>query len=98
MVKYWSLFPLLLLSACVSERVIVETKEVKVPSLYCPAPPEVPKPTLAVQTIGRDDDIGTVSVKYAATVRALRDYAKQLEQVVDLYRKKDGKIRTTKED
>lgn len=98
MVRWWFLFPVLLLSACATERVIVETKEVKVPALYCPAPPEVQKPQLAVQTIGPDDDIGTVAVKYAATVRALSDYAKQLERVVDLYRKKDGKIRVTKDD
>jgi len=87
MVKFASIILVsTLLSACSSTVPKVETQIVSVPTLYCPPPPEDHRPSLPINTIGKDDDIGTAAVKYKATVRALLDYAERQEKIIEMYK------------
>lgn len=66
-----------------------EPIEVKVPVSDCPIPKEVLRPALPIDNLktGDEADPGKVAIAYAATVKALLGYAKELEQILDGYRK-----------
>lgn len=66
-----------------------EPIEVKVPVSDCPTPKEVLRPALPIDNLkaGDEADPGKVAVAYAATVKALLGYARELEQILDGYRK-----------
>jgi hypothetical protein len=64
----------------------VETKVVQVPVLFCPAPPDNPRPRIWTDLIGQDEDIGNAVVKYKATIRALLDYSSRQEEIIKMYR------------
>lgn len=65
----------------------IEVKEVYKPVFYCPAPPVVKKPQLALNTIKDSDSAGDVVVKYKASIRALIDYSESLELIIENYSK-----------
>jgi hypothetical protein len=74
----------ILITGCTSVPV-VQTKLVNTPTLFCPAPPENPRPTLWTDHIGQDEDLGNAVVKYKATIRALLDYAERQERIIQMY-------------
>ena len=65
----------------------VEIQEVKVPFLYCPAPPRVSRPILVIDTLTPADraDPGKVAQAYKASFIQLRGYAVNLEQILAQY-------------
>ena len=85
--KYLILLPLFL-TACSQQPVKIETKIVEVPKLYCPEPPLIEKPNLAINTISESDDIGDIAVKYKASIKALQLYSQSLERALKLYEHK----------
>lgn len=86
MVKTTILIVSLTLTGCATQVPKVETKEVMVPSLFCPAPPENSRPSLPIDTISSQDDIGTVAMKYKASLRALIDYSERQEDIIQMYK------------
>lgn len=84
MVKITGILLLLVLCGCTSTPKI-EIKEVYKPILYCPAPPSIKKPLLALNTIKDSDSAGDVVVKYKASIRALIDYSESLELIIENY-------------
>jgi hypothetical protein len=76
---------LLILTGCTHE--VVRIQKENVPVLYCPKPPVINRPNLAIDTITDKDTDGDVVVKYEATIKALQDYSKNLETIVDSYNK-----------
>jgi hypothetical protein len=75
-----------LLVGCATTTPEIQIKEVMVPQLYCPVPPEISKPDLPINTITETDDIGDVVIKYKATVKALIDYSESLESIILTYK------------
>ena len=79
----------LLLTGCVKQDVVkeVEIQEVKVPFLYCPAPPRVSRPVLIINTLSPADltDPGKVAQAYKASFIQIRGYAENLEQILQQY-------------
>lgn len=61
---------------------------VAVPLIYSPAPPVISRPDLPHLTMSQPDQKvdGKVVQAYAASVEALLDYSKQLEQIVANYK------------
>lgn len=64
----------------------VEVKTVMVPTLFCPAPPENPRPNLPIYTISKGDDIGELVIKYKATIRSLQDFSNRQESIIRMYK------------
>ena len=83
------LLPFLLLLAGCPGNTRTEVVEVKVPVSDCPIPKEVLRPTLPIDSLTTEDaaDPGKVAVAYKATIKALIEYAKELEQILNGYRK-----------
>ena len=68
-------------------KVTTSTIEVKVPLLYCPAPPVIIRPVLPIHTMTpeqRSDD-GEVAKHYKATIRTLIDHTKNHETALKEY-------------
>lgn len=61
------------------------TQEVKVGILYCPAPPDVRRPTLPIETMPESSPDGEVVKNYKATIAALQGYVKELEAIIEKY-------------
>lgn len=78
---------IIILVGCGSNPVKTETEvqRVEVPILYCPAPEDVQRPQLAIETITEDDTDGEIAKKYKATIKQLQSYSKQLEAQLDEY-------------
>lgn len=82
-----------LLAGCtvLPQRVKTETVTVKVPVLYCPAPPKdvLVRPKLPINDIqpGDESDPGKVAQNYKATVKTLQNYSFILEKTVKQYQK-----------
>lgn len=80
---------ILLLVGCTNQpiRVKTETQQVKVPILYCPAPPIIEKPLLPIHQMNEQqkNNQGEVAKHYAATIKMLFGYIKQLELALQLY-------------
>ena len=71
----------LLLIGCDPQRVKTEAIEVKVPILYCPAPPVIDRPILSIHSM-TDEQLkndGEVAKHWKATAIDLMGYAKELE-------------------
>ena len=70
-----------LLVGCGPDRVKTETIEVKVPILYCPAPPVIERPNLSIHTMTAEQlkNDGEVAKHWKATAIDLMGYAKELE-------------------
>lgn len=66
-----------------------EVQQVYVPLLYCPAPPDILRPTLAIHSLSEEDagDPGKVAMHYKATVKQLEGYVTELEAIVKQYDK-----------
>lgn len=66
-----------------------EVQQVYVPLLYCPAPPAIERPALAIHNLTDDDadDPGKVVMHYKATVKQLEGYVTELEAIVKQYDK-----------
>lgn len=62
--------------------------EVRVPVLYCPAPPAVARPELLVPSLTPEDikDPGKVVQYYATDLIQVQGYAEILEQIIEAYR------------
>jgi hypothetical protein len=62
--------------------------EIRVPVLYCPAPPATARPELMVPTLTPEDikDPGKVVQYYATDLIQVQGYAEILEQIVEAYR------------
>lgn len=78
----------LLLSACGGNPVKdVDVQQVKVPFLYCPAPPRVQRPVLVIDQLSPADqtDPGKVAQAYKASFIQLRGYVENLEQILRQY-------------
>lgn len=73
--------------ACMDDTIRINTDviEQKVDILYCPAPPEIPRPVLPIHTMTAEEEKsdGAVVQYYKATVNALIGYSKLLEKVID---------------
>ena len=65
----------------------IEVQEVKVPFLYCPAPPRVQRPVLVIESLSPADraDPGKVAQAYKASFIQLRGYTENLEQILKQY-------------
>lgn len=83
------LLPFLLILTGCPGNVKTEVVEVKIPVSSCPAPKEVLRPTLPIDSLSTTDaaDPGKVAQAYKATVRALIGYAQELEQILEGYKK-----------
>lgn len=83
-----------LFTGCASPepRIKTETQEVKVPLLYCPAPPEYHRPALPIDSINKDDYKSkqayqnAVVKAYRASIEVLIGYAKKLEKGLNQYK------------
>ena len=65
----------------------IEIQEVKVPFLYCPAPPRVERPSLIINTLSPSDltDPGKVAQAYKASFIQIRGYTQNLEEILEQY-------------
>ena len=83
------LIAVLFLLGCTNQpvRIKTEIQEVKVPILYCPAPPNIEKPLLPIHqmTTQQKNNQAEVAKHYAATIKVLFGYIKQLELALQLY-------------
>ena len=80
---------LVLLSGCswFGGGIRTETQIVERPILYCPAPNYQPLPNvLPIDLITDQTSDGEVVVRYKATVKFLKDHAKQLELILEQYK------------
>lgn len=70
-----------------SQKVVTETIEVKVPLLYCPAPPKIVKPELPILQMTDEQAAidGEIAKHYKATIRVLIQYAKDQKMALDEY-------------
>lgn len=77
----------LLLTGCAFDQQVVY-KNVEVPVLYCPMPPDIVRPELPIGDLKPEDekDPGLVGQKYKATVKMLEDHIKQLEEILQKYK------------
>ncbi len=90
MVKIFAIIGLaLMLGACGpgTIKLRTEVQQVYVPLLYCPAPPDILRPTLAIHDLVDEDanDPGKVVMYYKATVQQLEGYISELEAIVKQY-------------
>ena len=80
---------ILLLTGCATSnrvRIANETQIVKVPLLYCPAPPITARPNLPIHRIGvQTGSEGELVKAYVATVKDLQGYILELEAIVESY-------------
>lgn len=69
------------LIGCGPDRVKTDTIEMKVPVLYCPAPPVIPRPVLPIHTMTEEElnSGGEVVKHWKASTISLLEYSKQLE-------------------
>jgi hypothetical protein len=79
----------LMLTGCgvFKTRIVTDTKEVLIPVVSCPKPPDVERPELPIHTITPElkASDGEVVKHYKATVLSLMDYSEDLEKIVDHY-------------
>ena len=77
----------LILSGCGKDAIKINTdvKEQKIDIIYCPAPPEIPRPVLPIHMMTAEEERsdGAVVQYYRATVNALIGYSRMLEKVID---------------
>ncbi len=68
-------------------RIVNEPIEVKVPLLYCPAPPEFNRPDLQINQLTDAQKLsdGELVKAYAASMLQLLGYTKELENIVQSY-------------
>ena len=82
MVKLFPLILLLFIVGCATnEPIATKTIEVKVPILYCPAPPIIERPTLSIHKMTEEQKLidGEVAKHWKATAIELMGYSKELE-------------------
>lgn len=77
----------IVLSGCETFKVKTETQEVKVPVLYCPAPPTIVRPTLPIQLITEEQkkSPGELVKHWKASTIRLMDYSMELEKALNQY-------------
>lgn len=95
MVKIFAIIGLVLaLTACGpgTVKLRTEVQQVYVPLLYCPAPPSISRPALAIHDLTAEDanDPGKVVIHYKATVKQLEGYVTELETIVKQYDKSNA--------
>ena len=77
----------LILSGCGKDAIKINTdvKEQKIDIIYCPAPPEIPRPVLPIHMMTAEEERsdGAVVQYYRATVNVLIGYSRMLEKVID---------------
>lgn len=68
-------------------RIKTEIQESYVPILYCPAPPEIKRPVLAIDLMTEEqlNDPGELVKHYKATIIQLQGYITELETIRDSY-------------
>lgn len=83
----WIPLLLILLSGCDTFRIKTETQEVKVPVLYCPAPPAIVRPDLPIQLMTEEqkNSAGELVKHWKATTVTLLGYSMELEKALDQY-------------
>ena len=73
--------------SCMEETIKINTdvKEQKIDVIYCPAPPEIPRPVLPIHMMTAEEEKhdGAVVQYYKATVNTLIGYSRMLEKVID---------------
>lgn len=77
-------------SGCVRTRTVVETQvvEVAVPvPVYPPEPPVLVRPPLAITSLDSTASAGVTARAYVATVVALMGYVRELEALLNGYRR-----------
>jgi len=91
MVKKLTIFAVVFLVGCASPQIRLKTEvqESYVPILYCPAPPQITHPTLAIEGMSSEDlqDSGEVVKHYKATIIQLQGVIDELETTLDQYDK-----------
>ena len=77
----------LALTACAATEPKVTIKEVKIPVLHCPAPPQIEHPVLPIYTMTDTATDADVVMMYEASLIMLEAYARKLELVVSRYQR-----------
>ena len=73
---------LLFVAGCSTiEPIATKTIEIKVPILYCPAPPTIERPVLPIHTMTAEQKMndGEIAKHWKATAITLMGYSKELE-------------------
>ena len=75
----------------------VEKRVVQVPVLYCPEPPKLSRPTLAIESLSKDSNQAEILRSYGQSLDQTIDYSKSLERVINGYKGLDkrSEIKTT---
>ena len=105
--KYvYSILLLSLLAACSSAKkpepevitsVIEKQVVVEVPVLYCPEPPNIARPKLAIQSLNKSSSQAEVLSSYGKSLEQTIDYANTLEKALASYKGLDKRKSITKD-
>lgn len=99
--KYiYSILLLGLLTACTTVKpaepevvtsVIEKQVVVEVPVLYCPEPPNIARPKLAIQSLTKSSSQAEVLSAYGKSLEQTIDYTNTLEKALDSYKGLDNR-------